>query len=65
MEGIGNIAIERVRESIKNAINWMDAHYMYAGPNGAQITNHKDLEKAMSPEDWKAYCFLNSLECKL
>jgi hypothetical protein len=65
MEGIGNIAIERVRESIKSTIDWMDAHYMYAGPNGAKITNHKDLKKAMLPEDWKVYCLLNRLECEL
>lgn len=65
MEGIGNIAIERVRESIKSTIAWMDAIYMYAGPNGAKITNHEDLEKAMPPEDWEAYCLLNSLEGEL
>lgn len=65
MKSVGFIAVNRVRESIKGAIAWMDAHYKYAGPNGAKITNYKDLEKAMSPEDWEVYCLLNRLECEL
>lgn len=65
MENIGEIAFERVCEEVKNTINWMEAHYMYAGPNGSRITNPLDYEKVMTPRDWEVYCFLNKLESDL
>lgn len=65
MENLGNIAIKRVIENVKNTISWMEAHYQYAGPNGAKITDYEDLKKAMTPRDWEVYVFLNRLECTL
>lgn len=62
---LGDIALERVIESVNNAIKWLDAMYLYKGPNGTKITDLPELQKAMTPRDWRIYCMLNSLECNL
>jgi hypothetical protein len=62
---LGDTALERVIESVNNAIKWLDAMYLYKGPNGSKIEDLPELQKAMTPRDWRIYCMLNSLECDL
>lgn len=62
---LGDTALERVIESINNAIKWLDAMYLYKGPNGSKIESLSELQKAMTPRDWAIYCMLNRLECGL
>lgn len=62
---LGDTALERVIESVNNAIKWLDAMYLYKGPNGSKIEDLPELQKAMTPRDWAIYCMLNRLECDL
>jgi hypothetical protein len=62
---LGDTALERVIESVNNAINWLDAMYLYKGPNDSKIKDLPELQKAMTPRDWRIYCMLSRLECDL
>lgn len=62
---LGDTALKRVIESINNAIKWLDSMYLYKGSNGTKITDLPELQKAMTPRDWRIYCMLSHLECNL